>query len=205
MSMRGTQFGAGPTPFPPHPAIFQEHLTAQYQEIEALLADNQSLAATHLAIRQELDTARHEIQRMANFSESLRAEKDSQMREMYDKSVMLQVDLRGVEAMRAQILHVRADIKELTNVKKELTDQTQELEKLQAEIANADKRASVANAVPYPGYTVNYGNPEARYVGNSYPASYSMNQVQTGAEGIAQYRPGPAWGAYNMQQAQGHR
>ncbi|GAV60674.1 hypothetical protein CFOL_v3_04203 [Cephalotus follicularis] len=267
--MRESQFGMGPRLLPPHPAIFEERLAAQHQDIQGLLADNQRLAATHVALKQELEATQHELQRMVHFAESVRTEKDGQMREMYQKSVQLEVDLRGVEAMRSELAHVKSDIKELSNARQELTGQVlfmtqdlasitadlhqapalkaeieamrqelqqtrtaieyekkgyaenyehgqvmekklismaREMEKLRAEIANAEKRARAAAAVGNPGYNTNYGNPEAGYLGNPYPAGYGMNPVQTGAESFPQFGPGPAsWGAYDMQRAQGHR
>ncbi|KAH7512720.1 hypothetical protein FEM48_Zijuj12G0120500 [Ziziphus jujuba var. spinosa] len=267
--MRESQFGMGPRPLPPHPAIIEERLAAQHQEIQALLVDNQRLAATHVALKQELEANQHELQRMAQFADSLRMEKDVQTRELYEKSVRLEVDLRGVEARRAELHQVHADIKELTGVRQELTGKVQamtqdlarvtadlhqvpairaeietmkqelqraraaieyekkgyaenyehgqvmekklismarELEKLRAEMANAEKRARAAAAVGNPGYNANYGNPDAGYAGNHYPASYSLNPVQSGAESFPPYGAGPgSWGAYEMQRAQGHR
>ncbi|KAL6283366.1 hypothetical protein ACE6H2_014295 [Prunus campanulata] len=269
--MRESQLGMGPRPLPPHPAIIEEHLAAQHQDIQGLLVGNQRLAATHVALKQELEAAQYELQRMAYHVDSLRADKDVQMRDLYEKSVRLEVDLRGVEAMRAELLQVRADIKELTAARQELSGQAQamtqdlaritadlqqapalraeieamkqelqraraaieyekkgyaenyehgqvmeknlismarELEKLRAEIANTEKRARAAAAVGNPGvgYNSNYGNPEAGYAGNPYPASYGMNPVQGGAESFPQYTPMPgSWGAYDMQRAQGHR
>ncbi|KAI4323074.1 hypothetical protein L6164_022710 [Bauhinia variegata] len=123
--LRESQFGLGPRPLPPHPAIIEERLAAQHQEIQAMLVDNKGLAATHVALKQELEVAQYELQRMVQFAESLRAEKDVQMRELYDKSVQMEVDLRGVEAMRAELLQVRGDIKELTVVRQDLMGQVQ--------------------------------------------------------------------------------
>lgn len=270
MREREYQFGRGPGPLPPHPAMIEESLAAQHQDIQGLLVDNQRLTATHVALKQELELAQHELQRMSHFAGSLHAEKDVQMREMYENSIKMEVDLRGVEAMRAEFLQVHADIKELTAGRQELMGQVQamtqdlaranadlqqapaikaeienmkqelqraraaieyekkgyaenyehgqvmekklismarELEKLRAEIANAEKRARAAAAVGIPGYNGNYGNPDTGYAGNHpYPASYGLNPVQTGAEGFPQYGPGPgSWGAYEMQRAQGHR
>ncbi|KAK0599633.1 hypothetical protein LWI29_007130 [Acer saccharum] len=125
--MRETQFGMGPRGLPPHPAIFEERLAAQHQDIQGLLGDNQRLAATHVALKQELETTQHEIQRMVHFADSLRVDKDVQMREMYEKSIRLEVDLRGVEAMQGELRKVQADIKELTAVRQELTGQDQVL------------------------------------------------------------------------------
>ncbi|KAH7543959.1 hypothetical protein JRO89_XS15G0071800 [Xanthoceras sorbifolium] len=158
---------------PPHPAIIEERLAAQHQDIQGLLADNQRLAATHVALKQELEAAQHEIQRMVHFADSLRADKDVQMREMYEKSVRLEVDLRGVEAMRGELLKVQADIKELTALRQELTGQVQVMSQdlarlsadlqqapaLKAEIENMKQelqRARAAIEYEKKGYAENY-------------------------------------------------
>lgn len=275
--MREAQFGMGPRQLPPHPAIIEERLAAQHQDIQGLLVDNQRLAATHVALKQELEAAQHELQQTDRFARNFLMEKDMQMRELYEKSAKMEHDLHGVEGMRAELMQFHADIKELTATRQKLTAQVQamtqdlaranadlqqvpalkseieglrqelqharaaiehekkghaenyehgqvmeknllsmarELEKLRAEMANAEKRARAAAAVgnPNPGYNTNYGNAEANYAGNSYPASYGMssmnqmNPVQPGAEGYPQYGPGPgSWGSYDMQRTQGHR
>ncbi|XP_059662785.1 protein FLX-like 1 [Cornus florida] len=272
--MRESQFRMSSGQLPPHPAIIEERLAAQHQDIQVLLVDNQRLAATHVALKQEVEAVQHELQQTAHFASSLHAERDMQTREMYEKSVKMEMDIRGAEAMKAELQQVHADVKELTASRQELTAQVQamtqdltratadlqqvpalkaeidglkqelqraraaieyekkgyaenyehgqmmeknlvsmarELEKLRAEMANAEKRARAAAAVGNPGYDGNYGNPEAGYAGNPYPSSYGMNPmnpVQAGAENFPQYGPGPgpgSWGAYSMQQAQGHR
>lgn len=276
--LRESQFAMGARQLPPHPAIIEERLAAQHQDIQGLLVDNQRLAATHVALKQELEAAQHELQQTDRFARSFLMEKDMQMRELYDKSAKLEADLRGVEAMGAELMQLRADIKELTAERQTLTAQVQamiqdlaranadlqqtpavkaeieglrqelqharaaiehekkghaenyehgqameknlismarELEKLRAEMGNAEKRARAAAAVgnPNPGYNGNYGNPNVSYAGNPYPAGYGQNAmnpmntgVQPGGEGFPQYGPGPgAWGAYDMQRAQGHR
>ncbi|XWS10831.1 hypothetical protein CRYUN_Cryun38cG0031900 [Craigia yunnanensis] len=171
--IRETQFGLGPRGLPPHPAIFEERFAAQLQEIQGLLADNQRLAATHVALKQELEAAQHELLRMAHYADSLRAEKDVQMREMYEKSVRLEVDLRGVEAMRAELVKVNADTKQLNAVRQDLTGQVQvmsqdlarltgELQQapaLKAEIENVKlelQRARAAIEYEKKGYAENY-------------------------------------------------
>ncbi|KAI8007226.1 Protein FLX-like 1 [Camellia lanceoleosa] len=268
--MRESQFGRGPRELHPHPAIIEERLAAQHQDIQVLLVDNQRLAATHVALKQELESAQHKLQQTAHYASSLHAEKDMQMRELYEKSIKMEMDLGGAKAMRDELLQVQADVKELTAARQELTAQVQtmtqdlsrvtadlkqcptlkaeieglkqelqraraaieyekkgyaenyehgqvlekklismarELEKLRAEMANAEKRAHAAAAVGNPGYNGNY--PEAGYAGNPYPANYGMNPmnpVHAGAENYPQYGPGPgSWGAYDMHRAQGHR
>ncbi|KAJ1434419.1 protein FLX-like 1 [Sesbania bispinosa] len=246
-----------------------DRLAVQHAELQALLGDNQRLAATHVALKQELEAAQHELQRTAHFKDSLRADTEARMRELYDKSVQLEAELRGVEAAKAELLQIRAEIKELTNSRQDVSSKVQamtqdmarmtadlkrlpalradveamkqelqcaraaieyekkgfaenyehgqlmekkliamarEMEKLRAEIANAEKRARAAAAAGNPGYNANYGNAEAGYAGNPYPGFYGMNPVQPGVENFPQYGPGPgAWGAYDMQRGQGHR
>ncbi|KAL4271761.1 hypothetical protein GQ457_13G004830 [Hibiscus cannabinus] len=171
--MRETQFLMGPRGLPPHPAILEERLAVQLQEIQGLLADNQGLAATHVALKQELEAAQHELQQISHYADSLRMEKDVQMREMYEKSVRLEADLRGLEAMRAELVKVNTDIKQLSAVRQDLTGQVQvmsqdlarltgELQQapvLKAEIENLKQelqRARAAIEYEKKGYAENY-------------------------------------------------
>ncbi|KAF8110472.1 hypothetical protein N665_0083s0036 [Sinapis alba] len=123
---------------PQHHPIIEDRIAAQNQDVQGLLADNQRLAATHVALKQELEVAQHELQRMMHYIDSLRAEEDIMMREMYDKSMRCEVELRQVDAMRAEVQKVRADIKEFTSSRQELTSQvhlmTQDLGRLTAEL-----------------------------------------------------------------------
>ncbi|CAN6803776.1 unnamed protein product [Brassica oleracea] len=121
-----------------HHSIIEDRIASQNQDVQGLLADNQRLAATHVALKQELEVAQHELQRMMHYIDSLRAEEDIMMREMYDKSRRCEVELHQVEALRADVQKVRADIKELTSSRQELTSQvhlmTQDLVRLTAEL-----------------------------------------------------------------------
>lgn len=272
---RESQLGLGHRPLHLHPAaVIEERLAVQHGEIQGLLGDNQRFAATHVALKQELEAAQHELQRMAHFKDSLRADTEVRMRELYEKAGKLEAELRGAEAARAELQQIHGDVKELTAVRQDLSGQVQamtqdltrmtadlkqmpalradvdamkqelqraraaieyekkgftenyehgqvmekkliamarEMEKLRAEIANAEKRSRAAAAGnPGQGYNANYGNAETGYAGNPYPAYYGMNQVQPGVENFQQYAPAPgpgpaAWGAYDMQRAQGHR
>ncbi|XP_010552142.1 PREDICTED: protein FLX-like 1 [Tarenaya hassleriana] len=149
--IRDNQFRVDPRGIPPPPlSIMEEHLAVQNQDVHALLADNQRLAATHVALKQELEVAQHELQRMVHFADSLRADEDIQMREMYDKSLRLEMELREVEAMRAELHKVRADIKELTSARQELTGQVQ--------VMNQDLARLTADLQPIPSMTAEIEN-----------------------------------------------
>ncbi|RRT47736.1 hypothetical protein B296_00046948 [Ensete ventricosum] len=96
----------------PHPAVIEERLAAQHQEIQGLLADNQRLAATHVALKQELDAAQHEIRRMSHAVANMQADKDLQLREARPMGELIQI---------------RGDIQKLNAVRQELTGQVQAL------------------------------------------------------------------------------
>lgn len=119
--------GGPPRPLPPHPALIEERLAIQHQEIQGLLIDNQRLAATHVALKQELAAVQHELQRAHHAAAALQGDADVQLRELYDKSAKMEVDIREAEAMRVELLQVRAEIQKLSTVRQELGAQVQVL------------------------------------------------------------------------------
>ncbi|XP_074567724.1 protein FLX-like 1 isoform X1 [Curcuma longa] len=264
----GPPFGLHGGRPPPHPAVIEEHLAVQHQEIQGLLADNQRLAATHVALKQEVDAAQHEIRRMSHAFGSMQADKDLQIREVYEKSMKLESELRSVEAMKGELIQTRGDIQKLTAAKQELTGQVQalaqelsrasaelqqapairseieatkqeiqrvraaieyekkgyaenyeqgqvmeknlisiarEVEKLRAEVANAEKRTRAAAAAGNQGYGGNYSIPDPSHGGNQYPYGYGMNPVAGAADAGPQYGSGHPWGAYDMQRDHGRK
>lgn len=136
--MREPPIGMGPRQLPPHPAIIEERLAVQHDEIQGLLIDNQRLAATHVALKQELEVAQFELRRTHDYAGALHAEKDIQMRELYEKSVKMERDLQGVDTMRSELMRVHADVKELTAERQELTAKaqlmTEDLARMTAEL-----------------------------------------------------------------------
>lgn len=125
MRERESHFGMGPRSLPPHPAILEERLGVQLQEIQGLLLDNQRVAATHVALKQELEAVHYELQRLSHYADSFHAEKDMQMRELFDKSTKLEMDLKAADGMKAELLRVQSDIKELTVVRQDLMAKVQ--------------------------------------------------------------------------------
>ncbi|PKA55332.1 hypothetical protein AXF42_Ash003970 [Apostasia shenzhenica] len=120
----------------PHPAIIslEEQLAAQHREIQILLSDNQHLAATHVALKQELDAAQHELRLAASAAAKTRVERESELREVYDRSVRAETEARAMEAMRTELVGVRADVQKLKASRVELLERSHGLK---AELARA--------------------------------------------------------------------
>ncbi|CAL9747620.1 unnamed protein product [Musa acuminata subsp. burmannicoides] len=162
----------------PHPAVIEERLAAQHQEIQGLLADNQRLAATHVALKQELDAAQHEIRRMSHAVASMQADKDLQLRETYEKSMKLESELRAVEAMRGELIQIRGDIQKLNAVRQELTGQvqavTQDLTRASADLQQAPAIKAEIEAIKQETQRVRAA---IEYEKKGYAENYEQGQV----------------------------
>ncbi|KAL9251670.1 FLX-like 1-like protein [Drosera capensis] len=173
--IRESQFGMGPRPLRTHPTIIEEHLAAQHREIQGLLHVNQGLAATHVTLRLEVESAQHKLAKMEQYASSVFSNEDTQMRELHEKAEKLEMDFRALEAMKAELMHVRADVKELTTVKQDLMGRVQllnqdlgrattdlqqllaskaEIDRMRQELQQARYRASIEYEKK--GYAENY-------------------------------------------------
>ncbi|RRT80501.1 hypothetical protein BHE74_00017037 [Ensete ventricosum] len=122
----GPYFG-GPVPRPPHPAALEEELELQMMDIRRLLADNRGLAEDRAAFHRELIAAKEELHRMNLVIADIRAEKEAHARELIEKGLKLEADLRATEPLRDEVVQLRAEIKRLTAMRQELTEQVRSL------------------------------------------------------------------------------
>ncbi|CAN6199129.1 unnamed protein product [Urochloa humidicola] len=126
----GHGHGGSGGPLPPQThvvAVLEERLGAEMDEAHALLAQNQRLAATHVALVQEVAAARHELGRTARSLASAQEEGDLRLREVYERSMKTEAELRAVHEMRAELAQVRLDIQNLGAARQELMGQVQGL------------------------------------------------------------------------------
>ncbi|XP_050220218.1 protein FLX-like 1 isoform X2 [Mercurialis annua] len=172
-----------PPPTPPHhrhhhPAMIEERLAVQHQDIQGLLADNQRFAATHVALKQELEASHYELERMAHFADSLRVDKDTQMRELHEKYVKLETDLREADAMRGELHLVRSDVKELNGVKQELTGRVQAMtQDLARRNADLQQVPALKGEIENMKQELNRAQAAIEYEKKGYAESYEHGQV----------------------------
>ncbi|XP_022729517.1 protein FLC EXPRESSOR [Durio zibethinus] len=116
----------------------EDRIVIQHREIQSLLFDNQRLAATHVALKQDLTLAQQELRHLSAAAANVKAERDAEVREVYERSLKMDAGARAVDAMSAELARVRADVQKFTVDCQELTAQ---LETVNDELAKARTEA----------------------------------------------------------------
>ncbi|PSS14185.1 Protein FLX-like [Actinidia chinensis var. chinensis] len=106
---------------PPTAALAEERIAAQHREIQSLLIDNQRLAATHVALKQEFSAAQQELRHLSAAAADVKAERNAQVRAVHERSLQMEAEVRSIDALSAELAHVRADVQKLTASRQELT------------------------------------------------------------------------------------
>ncbi|XP_007016973.2 PREDICTED: protein FLC EXPRESSOR [Theobroma cacao] len=124
----------------------EDRISIQHREIQSLLLHNQRLAATYVALKQDLALAQQELRHLCAAAANVKAERDAEVREVYERSLKMNAEARAVDSMSAELAHVRADVQKFAVDRQELTAQ---LEAVNNELAKAraeTKQAAVIKA-----------------------------------------------------------
>ncbi|GFQ07869.1 protein flx-like 1 [Phtheirospermum japonicum] len=106
----------------------EDRVAAQRREIQTLLLDNQRLAATHVALKQDVAAAQDDLRRLSAAASSVKADRDAQVREIYERSLKSEAEARSTDGLPAELGRVRADIKELRAERNLLSDRLTDIE-----------------------------------------------------------------------------
>lgn len=106
----------------------EDRIAAQSHEIQTLLHDNQRLAASHVALKQDVAAAEQELRHFSAAASSVKAERDAQVREVYERSLKLEAEARSINGLSAELDRVRADVNELLAERKELSEKLKDIE-----------------------------------------------------------------------------
>lgn len=109
-------------------AALEDLVDTRHRQIQSLLVDNQRLAATHVALKQDLAATQLDLRRFSSAAADLKADRDAEVRRIYEKSLKLDADARAVAAMSAELDQVRADARELADAREELAAQLSSVE-----------------------------------------------------------------------------
>lgn len=95
-------------------------LDEQSREIQTLLHDNQRLAATHVTLSQQVSATEQEVRLLSATANSVKAEREAQVREFYDRSFKLEAEARSISELPAELERVRANIKDFRAQREEM-------------------------------------------------------------------------------------
>lgn len=114
---------------PPHPALLEEELEMQHAEIQRLLGDNRRLIEDRMAMQRELGAAKEDLHRMNLVIAEIRTEQEVHVRDLVEKGLKLEADLRATDPLKKEAVQLRAEIQKLNNLRNELNGQVQNLQK----------------------------------------------------------------------------
>ncbi|XP_072976036.1 protein FLX-like 3 [Typha angustifolia] len=121
----------------PHPALFEEEFQLQQIELRRLIADHHALIEDRVALQREVALGKDEIRRLNLIFQDFRAEKEAHIRELIEKGLKLEADVRATEHLRNEVMQLRAEIEKQINARQELSAKvqslTQELARAQAD------------------------------------------------------------------------
>lgn len=127
-------------PLPPHPVAMEEELELQHRDIQRLLAENRNVMDDNVMLQRDLNAVKDEIHRLNQVIHKLQADKEAQRRELIDRGLKLEAELRSAEPLRADVVQLRAEAQKLSSQKQELSSQVQNLTKDVNRLQNENKQ-----------------------------------------------------------------
>ncbi|KAK7340773.1 hypothetical protein VNO77_21486 [Canavalia gladiata] len=129
---------AAPFDLLPPPQVMEQKLASQHGEMQRLATENQRLAATHVALRQELAAAQHELQMLHAHIAALKGEREQQMRAVVDKIAKIEAEVQGAEGVKLELQQARGEAQNLIVSRDELVSKaqhlTQELQRVHGDV-----------------------------------------------------------------------
>ncbi|XP_072979618.1 protein FLX-like 3 [Typha angustifolia] len=122
-------------PMPPH--NIEEELAIRHDEMRRIVADNRFLMEEIVELRSEIPLVKEELHVLSQAIPKLRADKEVETRELIQRGLTLQAELRSLEPLRAEVLQLRAEAQKLEALREEMSSKvqslTQELKHVQSE------------------------------------------------------------------------
>lgn len=104
----------------PQLAVLEDRAASQHRELHSLLTENQRLLATHVALKQELSLSQQELRRLSSAAVEVKSERDPHVREVYERSLKKEAEVREINSMAAELAQVRSHVLSLGAERKEL-------------------------------------------------------------------------------------
>ncbi|KAI3453027.1 hypothetical protein Pfo_009690 [Paulownia fortunei] len=118
-----------PIHLPPHPVSLEEELELQQRDIQRLLAENRHVIDDNVMLQRDLTAVKDEIHRLNQVIPKLHADREAHRRELLERGLKLEAELRSAEPLRADVVQLRAEAQKLSSQRQELSSQVQTLTK----------------------------------------------------------------------------
>ncbi|GJN03579.1 hypothetical protein PR202_ga21038 [Eleusine coracana subsp. coracana] len=122
---------------PPHhvrarsisPRRLEEELSSRRGEMRRIHDDNQRLADEIVNLRQTMPRLKEDLHALGQAIPKHRAEKELELRELIQRNLKLEAELRALEPLRQDAFHLRSEAGKLQSLKQELSAKVQDLSK----------------------------------------------------------------------------
>ncbi|CAH1418077.1 unnamed protein product [Lactuca virosa] len=112
---------------PPARYVIGDHGTAQHPQMQSLLIDNQHLLTLHEILTVELSASQNDLRHLSAAAEKIKAERDAEVREVYDRAVIMEAEVRSIDESNAELAKVLGHLQKLRSEKKELDEKLYKL------------------------------------------------------------------------------
>lgn len=129
-------------PLPPHPAALEEEIELQHRDIQRILADNRHVMDENVVLQRDLGAVNDELHRLGQMISKLRAEKDAQTRDLIERGLKLESEVRDIEPLRAEVVQLRDEAQKLNSVRQDLVAHVQNLTKDVTRIKSENQQIS---------------------------------------------------------------
>lgn len=129
-------------PFEPHPLpeLLENKIAFHAAEMERLVRENQRLAASNVALREQLFATQQEVQRAQAHASSVQTEGDIQIKGMLEKIRKMEVDIQAGEMVKKDLQQAHLEAQSLMAARQELIIEiqrvTEELQKVSTDYKN---------------------------------------------------------------------
>ncbi|CAL5012611.1 unnamed protein product [Urochloa decumbens] len=111
------------------PRRLEEELSSRRAEMRRIHEDNQRLADEIVGLRQTIPLMKEDLHASSQAVPKLRAEKELESRELTQRNLKLEAELRALEPLRQDALHLRSEASKLQSLRQELAAKVQGLSK----------------------------------------------------------------------------
>ncbi|CAM0958160.1 unnamed protein product [Alopecurus aequalis] len=111
------------------PRHFEGELSSRRAEMRRIREDNQHLVDEIVGLRQAMSRLKEDLHSSSQAIPKLRAEKELESRELTQRNLKLEAELRSLEPLRQDVLQLRSEAGTLQSLRQELTAKVQGLTK----------------------------------------------------------------------------